>query len=97
MTMKLNPMEPDAFGPFKFYSPPEDMVGWTLSWRDEWLPGAYADREALVLICGLFLGHSNNGLVDELMELLNERYNIASKGLIRSEDILRHWLPNNSG
>lgn len=99
MTHKLNPMEPDIFGPFKFYGPLEgtDMAGWTLSWQSEWLPGSYADRETLFLVAGLFLGNQNNGLVDELMDLLKDRYNIASKGLITGADVLRHWLPNNSG
>lgn len=96
--MKLNPMEPDTFGPFRLYGPVAGTTkdGWTFSYEQEWLPGAYADREAVVLLCGLFLGSSNNGLVDEFMELLRDRYNVASKMLITSEDILRHWLPNNS-
>jgi len=90
--------EPEEFGPFKFWGPVEgtSMDGWTLSWKGEWLPGSYADKEAVILVAGLFLGNQNNGLVDELMELLRDRYNRASQGHITVQDILRHWLPNNS-
>lgn len=95
--MTQQPPEPEHFGPFKFYGPLDEVSpGWALSYEGEWLPGSYADKEALMLICGLFLAESNTGLVDELMELLQARYNRARPSVvITAEHILNAYRPRN--
>lgn len=90
----------EQYGPFTFHGPIPDrpeLDGWTFSYQQEWLPGSYADKEALFLVAGLFLGnlHANVGLVDEFMSMLQERYNRARPSQnITVQMILRHWIPN---
>lgn len=87
---------PEHFGAFKFYGPIEGTPhdGWTLSWSGEWLPGSYADKEALFLIIGLFLGSSKMADVDLLMRLLEKDVNQARPSRnITAEDIIRTYSP----
>jgi hypothetical protein len=84
-------IDPETFGPFRLYGRPGEA--WALSWNGEWLPGVYVDREALMFVCGLFLGSENNGLVDEYLEMLQNR--LGSEPLT-AEQVRKHWHHNNS-
>jgi hypothetical protein len=91
----VQPPEPEYLGPFRLYPPVPgtSQGGWTLSWKGEWLPGNYADRDAVMLIVGLWTGSGNpGGLVDELLETLQERHNraVVSRS-ITVQDILAAW------
>lgn len=88
-------MLPQVFGPFHLYPPVpgSPRTAWTLSWKEEWLPGTYDSRETLMLVCGLFLGSENNGLVDEYLELLNKRFRPAP---VTAQQVLQGWHHNNS-
>lgn len=55
---------PEQIGPFRLYAPsgvagPQD--GFSLSWEGEWLPVVLRDRDAALVLMGLFLDRAEQG------------------------------------
>lgn len=93
--MSMQQSIPEAVGPFRLYPPIEgtSQTGWTLAWEGVWMPGSYADRDAVVLIAGLSLGAPYAEGID-LMNRLQERYNKAVPSQdITVQHILSVWDP----
>lgn len=83
MTTAIQLPEPETIGPFTIHPPIEGMghpvSGWAVAYGGAWLPGIYADREAVMVAMGLVLGGEQSFYVDELRDRYNrkERRNIS--------------------
>lgn len=80
---------PEQFGDFRFWPLNEDMEGWGISHRGEWVRVILADRDACVMLADLM----HSGLRDEQILYLRDTYNRADPSILVTTEHIMGILP----